>query len=169
VSGRRLILGLGLLAAAGWSAWAVTRGEDDAGADVVLAVRRASPVPAAAALATPSATGSASWEPPRRPPAPATMRNLFGNYSYAAARPVLAPPPPEPPHAPPLPFAFSGRMNIDGQATYILLRGDAPIEVALGADVGDFKLVEATADRLLFLHGPTGERVALPTRAAPGN
>jgi len=40
--------------------------------------------------------------------------------------------------------------------------------VPVGANVGDFTLVEASGNGLVFLHGPSGERVVLPT-ATPTN
>lgn len=104
-----------------------------------------------------------------RPQAPTKPHNAFGAYTYAPPRPAPVAVAPEPPHAPPLPFAYTGRLVVDGRATYLLLQSGTPISVTVGADVGEFKLVEAGPDRLVFLHGPTGQQVAMSLASKPLN
>jgi len=165
---RTLILGLGLLASVAWSAWTLTSDGDSA--DTVQPVLRrpqASVKGSEQASATPAvlATGTAAISPalalPDRAPGAAKGINAFGAYNYQPA------PVPHPaalaaaPHAPPLPFVFTGRLIIDGRTRYLFLQADNPLEVSLGANLGDFTLVEASADQLIFLHGPTGDRVTV--------
>ena len=106
-----------------------------------------------------------------RPPAagkpPLGRRDQAGSRPAAAA-PVARPPAPPPvaapapvPHAPGLPFAFAGRLIIGDQTTFLFLQSGASLEARVGSSVGDFQLVEASQDQLVFLHGPTGDRVPL--------
>ncbi len=191
---RRAILGALLLATLGWSAWLVfgADGADDSGVVQAVAHREASvtsaPGPdtgpatehsrataaerrqaiAVASLAPreAGAAGHASAALETRPAPPAHPRNLFAEYNYEAPKPKVVPVI-EKPHAPPLPFAYSGRLIIDGSTTYLLLRGETPVNLIVGAEAGEFKLVDADTQRLIFLHGPTGERVALSIAKAP--
>jgi len=174
VNRRGLLLGLALLVSVAWSAWTLTTSQDDT---VQAIVRPGSEAGRAAARVDSRKIAPAgapeelttALELPQRPIAPKQQRNLFGAYSYEVphSRPLAVAP--EPPHAPPLPFVFTGRLLVDGRATYFLLQGNAPISATLGSDVGEFKLVEAAPERLVFLHGPTGQRVAMSIGAAPVN
>jgi len=174
VNRRGLILGLALLASVAWSAWTLTAKQDD----VVLATVRPGPAAGRASShvgASTNALASASEERaitlnlPRRLIAPKQPRNLFGAYSYEAPRPPPLAVAPEPPRAPPLPFVYTGRLIVDGRATYLLLQGSAPISAMLGSDIGEFKLIEAAPEQLVFLHGPTGQRVAMSIGSAAMN
>lgn len=173
---RTLILALALLGSIGWSAWILITPQDE----VVLAtnpaarsqigVRRSAQLQTR--LSAPTAhdvmsAPSLSWSV--RPQAPAKPHNVFSAYTYEAPRPAPVAAAPVPPRAPSLPFAYSGRLVIDGRATYLLLQSGTPISVTVGADIGDFKLVEAEADRLVFLHGPTGQQVAMSLASKPVN
>lgn len=168
---RPLLLGLALAVAAAWSAWIVA-GDD--GQVVAAAARPAktatSATPRELASNAPTLPGTAARPAPgvdeqfqleRRPAAPSHPRNLFGQYSYEAPKPKLAPTPPEAPHAPPLPFTYVGRIVIGGQTTYLLNEGSEPRALVVGANAGEFKLVQADPQRLTFLHEPTGQRVSL--------
>lgn len=163
---RKLILGVGLLGSLAWSAWLFTGVGNDENAEIVQAAVRPPGAPGrptagapVVALGSP-ASALTSDEPVRRPGPPARPRNLFGEYSFEPPKPKA--PPPERPHAPALPFSYSGRLVIDGQTTYLLARGDAPLmNLVVGASAGDFQLVGADAQQLVFLHGPTGDRVPL--------
>jgi len=176
VKSRQLILALGLLASVGWSAWLLITPQDE----VVLATspgarsqksthrdERTEKRPGAPALRDAMSVPGFDWA--NRPQVLTSPHNVFGAYSYQAPRPVPVAVAPEAPHAPPLPFAYSGQLVIDGHATYLLLQSGTPISVTVGGDVGDFKLVEAQADRLVFLHGPTGQQVAMSLAGKPLN
>lgn len=173
---RALILALGLVGSVGWSAWILTTPRDE----VVLAKGTAPRSP------TDSYRGERTPPPLRplpshdllsargldleaRPPAPVRPHNLFGTYTYEAPRPAPVAIAPQPPHAPPLPFVYTGQLVVDGRATYLLLQSGVPISVTVGNDVGEYKLVEASADRLIFLHGPTGQQLAMSLAGKPLN
>lgn len=193
---RNLVLGLSLLVSLAWSAWLLVA-DDGADTGVVQAVARHDAAPVAPAASSrdaarevdrgiaaarreagPVAMASLAPAPdgadPRgagrvldeRPAAPAHPRNLFAEYSYEAPRPKVVVVP-EKPHAPPLPFTYSGRLVIGATTTYLLMRGDTPVNLTVGADAGDFTLVEADPQRLVFVHEPTGERVALSLAKNP--
>ncbi len=173
---RKLLLGLALLVSVAWSAWILTANQDDV---VQATVRPGAAVRAVAHAATHAVSGKSAnasapaefalaFELPQRPIAPKQPGNLFGAYTYEAPRHQVAVAP-EAPHAPPLPFVFTGRLIVDGHATYLLLLGNVPISATLGSDIGEFKLVEADPAQLVFLHGPTGERVAMSIASASAN
>ena len=168
---RWLILGTALILSIAWSVWSLLADPREEIVQASIRPRAAAPGTAprqATAQAPASATAplqrslASSLEPVSRPLAPAKPRNLFGAYSYEAPRPPPVAAAPEAPHAPPLPFSYTGRLLVDGRPTYLLLQAGAPISVTVGSDVGEFKLVEAAADRLVFLHSPTGQHVAMP-------
>jgi len=171
---RTVILALCLASSVGWSAWILITPQDD----VVLATKprvksqagvdrgeRTQILPGA--LSSHDSTSAQGLGVMERPSAPARFHNLFGAYTYEAPRPAPVAAAPEPPRAPPLPFAYTGRLVVDGRSTYLLLQSGIPISVTVGADVGEFKLVEAAADRLVFLHGPTGQQVAMSLTSKP--
>ena len=166
MSKRNFVLGFALLASIAWSAWALTNGN---GVDVVQAnvrFRQVRSNDARSSDLTPAqlrkgSTGQDGASLALRPLAPLQPRNLFAAYSYEAPPPAGGAVHAEPPRAPPLPFAFTGRIIVRDQATYLLLQGDVPVAVTVGSDVGDFKLVEADSQHLVFLHAPTGQRVPL--------
>jgi len=170
LSRRNLVLGGVLLATLAISAWTLLSGSDEALVEpVARSVKGAAAGPSIARLAqSAAATGAPTGELAlgQRPAAPTDASNLFSAYSYQAQAPATVAQAPQKPHAPPLPFTYTGHLEIDGLATYLLMQGDAPLSVVVGAKVGDFTLVEARDGALLFLHEPTGERVLMPTAAA---
>jgi len=176
VKPRQLILALALLGSVGWSAWILITPQDE----VVLAMSPSArlqksihrdeqtPIrPPATAVRDAMSVPRFDWA--IRPQVLTRPHNVFGAYSYQAPRPAPVAVAPEPPHVPPLPFAYTGQLVVDGRATYLLLQAGTPISVTVGSDVGDFKLVEAEADRLVFLHGPTGQEVAMSVAGKPLN
>ncbi len=157
MSRRQLVLGLALLLSLAWSAWTLTAPDADDG--VALAVR---PLAGKAERIGPSiASAAGNLTLPQRPQAPGKVKNLFGEYSYRPPAPPTPVAVAEAAHAPALPFVFTGRLIIDGETTYLLLQGAAPVQIKVGAAVSDFRLVEAAPERLVFVHEPTGERVAM--------
>jgi len=169
---RHLLLGAALLVCVAWTAWSLLA---DGDTGVVLA-RAPSPRPApssgtphAAAAAPRETPAVAVLELPQRPAARGSARNAFGAYSYLPPPPRAAITAAPAPRAPPLPFIFTGSLVIEGQPSYLLLQGDAPIRVSPGAQVGDFTLVEAAPERLVFRHGPTGDLVPLTIVSARSN
>jgi hypothetical protein len=98
-----------------------------------------------------------------RPASNRAPRDLFATYSWQPPPPP--PPAPPPPQAPPLPFAYGGRIEIDGKQVYLLLQGVRTYRVVIGDAVGEFVLKSSGPDELVFLHQPTGQSELLP---APG-
>ncbi|HYA58886.1 MAG TPA: hypothetical protein VED85_00875 [Burkholderiaceae bacterium] len=174
---RAFVLGLGLLGSLVWSAWVlITPKEEVVEATARSATARVAPSrPAAqdeshdARSAAPNSSPATRFELTQRPLAPPKPHNLFAAYTYEAPHRSPPPPPPEPPHAPPLPFGYAGRLVVDGRPIYLLLQAGAPISVTVGASVGEFKLIQAAPDQLVFLHGPTGQQVAMSLGSHPAN
>ena len=176
---RSLLLGGGLLATLILTIWTLTT--DNSGEVVQATARpagsapspRTAPAPGRAApdlAAADNAGGVSDTGLPDRPAAPQKVRNVFGAYNYQAPpRPVVVEAPP-PPHAPPLPFVFSGRLMIPGKATvYLLTQGSTPIEMHLGSDAAGFKLVSESPEQLVFVHEATGDQVAMSIASAAIN
>lgn len=105
------------------------------------AIANAAPADAAIAAASERQTGPA-------------RDDIFAAYSWQPPKPATVEVK-EPPRAPPLPFAFSGRLEAEGPTAYILSEGTRMHIVAVGEQVGDFRLQQASAGALVFLHVPT--------------
>jgi hypothetical protein len=162
---RNLVLGVLLLGTLAVSAWTLLDGSNDAVVEPVI--RPARTAAAGSGLhGAHNPAGTTELRLPQRAPAPAAPVNLFGAYTYQAPAAAPAATTAQKPHAPPLPFIYTGHLEIDGQTTYLFLQADAPVSVTVGAAIGDFTLVQALGQTLVFLHGPTGERVSMPTGAA---
>lgn len=80
--------------------------------------------------------------------------DIFAAYSWEPPKPEVTPIK-EPPRAPPVPFVFAGRLQADGPPAYILAEGARMHVVAVGEQVGDFKLQQASSGALEFLHVPS--------------
>lgn len=181
---RMLVLGVALLISVAWSAWTLTEGDGaDGSADAGIVQARVRPGAGAANKAANAAIGATArlngsagsaapaarmtLELAQRPAPRDKPDNLFAAYSYSApqapvaAVQIVTPPP----SAPPLPFRFGGRVVIDGKTTYLLTMGEEDIGATIGTDIGEFKLVEADPMQLVFLHGPSGQKV--PMSIAP--
>jgi len=176
VKSRMLVLLLGLLGSVGWSVWVLLTPQEEVvlASDPKTRSQIVSHAPDRAQKSVDARTtrdrGSIeSLELSDRPQPPALSHNLFASYTYEAPRPAPVAVAPEPPHAPPLPFAYTGQLVIEGRPTYLLLQSGAPISVTIGGNIGDFKLVQAAIDQLIFLHGPTGEQVAMSISNKPLN
>ena len=83
----------------------------------------------------------------------------------AAAREAAVAPPP-PPTAPPLPFAYMGRLLSDNQQKVFLTAGERNLIVREGDTVDAIYRVEKLSEAgVTFLHLPTGIRQELPISA----
>jgi hypothetical protein len=83
----------------------------------------------------------------------------------AAAREAANAPPP-PPTAPPLPFAYMGRLLSDNQQKVFLTAGERNLIVREGDTVDSIYRVEKLSEAgVTFLHLPTGIRQELPISA----
>lgn len=76
------------------------------------------------------------------------------------------PPPPPPPQAPPLPFAYMGRLSEDADTAVFLAMGDRNLVVRPG-DVIDnmYKLEEVSEDTLVLTYLPLSLRQTMPIGA----
>lgn len=94
-----------------------------------------------------------------RPPPPKVKAQPVAGAGAAAA---IAPPPP-PPQAPPLPFAYMGKLAEDQQTTVFLTAGDRNLVVRPG-DVIDntYRLEEVTDSTVVLTYLPMNQRQSLP-------
>lgn len=170
----RPLLLIALLAVAAVSAFAVF---SDGGTEMVQPVARAMAPPRAAVARAAtadeeSAVPDLSLRLTPRPAPPAQSRDVFAAYSWAAeeaaktAARVAAQPAP-PPQAPPLPVAFAGVIEIDGRPIFLLIEGEQTRRVAVGGQVGEFRLQSAGQRELVFVHNPTGLTQTLSITGAP--
>ena len=89
-------------------------------------------------------------------PAPPKAKAL----SAAAAAQSAAPPPPQ---APPLPFAYIGRLSEDRDTTVFLALGDRNLVVKPGDTIDNtYKLEEISDSAVVLMYLPLGQRQALP-------
>jgi hypothetical protein len=71
------------------------------------------------------------------------------------------------PEAPPLSFLYTGRIEVEGKSTFLLLQGERTLRVAIGESVGDFTLTATDPQGLVFRHQPTGLTRVLPAPGIP--
>ena len=117
-------------------------------ADAVLEVRLDQLERRAAAAPAGDPFQARSWEPLQ----PATPRYV----------------PPPPPQAPPLPFAYLGRMVDDGQTTVFLVRQDRNYIVRLGDTLdGAYRVDSIEEHKLVLTYLPLGAEQTLPFGATP--
>ena len=106
----------------------------------------------------------------RAAPAPTQPDDAFAPRSWTrpaakAVRDVAIAPPP-PPTAPPLPFAYMGRLFSDGEQKIFLTAGERHLIVREGDTVDALYRVEKLSDAgVTFTHLPTGIRQELPISA----
>lgn len=80
----------------------------------------------------------------------------------------VAPPPPPPPQAPPLPFAYMGKLVDDGAVIVFLTKQDRNYIVRAGDTLDGTYGVESIEDeRLVLNYLPLGIRQTLPFAASP--
>ncbi len=169
LSRRDRVLGVLLAATLAVSAWTLLDTPQDPVVEPAVRTTRAPGAREAHRAATDAAAdANGALALAQRPVSPPTVTNLFGSYSYQAGTVAAVAPTAARPHAPPLPFTYTGRLEIDGRETYLFLQGDAPISASVGTVIGDFTLEQANGQTLVFVHGPSGERVSVPIGAVNG-
>lgn len=169
VNQRSLVLGGLLLATLAVSAFTLLSGTDETVVEPVARPAKVGAPATGSAGATRRTSGEANTEDltlTERPPPPARIPNLFSAYTYKAPEAAPVAQVIAKPHAPPLPFTYTGHLEIDGTSTFLMMQGDAPLSLTLGSVIGNFKLVEAAKDHLVFHHEPTGESVVMTIPAA---
>jgi len=92
---------------------------------------------------------------------PAPPKAAKGASSSVAA---AASPPPPPPQAPPLPFAYVGRLVEDQDTTVFLAQGERNLVVKPGEVIDNtYKLEEVGERSLVLTYLPLSQRQTLPT------
>lgn len=164
---RKALLGLALAATVLVSIWAAYVPEVElapqAGPQTPIRVahREAQPV-ALGATAGPVETAAADrlQMRPRQAPVAGGV-DLFDSKDWdppPTAAAAAAPPPPS------LPFAYSGRLEIDGRQSVLLAEGARMHIVALHDEVSGFTLDGIDEGELVFAHRASGQRVTLPLK-----
>ena len=87
----------------------------------------------------------------RRPPAQDEVGDAFASQSWYVPPPPPKPSRPQPPSAPPLPFAYLGKMLEDGQLTVFLSRQDRNYVVKRGDVLDGSYRVESIEPPLMTL------------------
>jgi hypothetical protein len=90
----------------------------------------------------------------------------FVAVSFAAPPKPEAKPQAKPqakPSAPPLPFRYMGSVIADGKLEVFVLRGDQPLSVAPGEELGgDYRVESVTPREIVFTYLPLNIKQALP-------
>jgi hypothetical protein len=169
---RWLVLIVLLTAALTAAAW--VREDDDvvvieavdttAGGETVRATR----TPADAGARSAVAAEQVRLEKLRERDAAGVSGDAFAPRSWQrpAAKPqagdVVAAPPPPPPSAPPLPFAYMGRLLDEDTSAVFLMQGDRSLIARQGETIdATYRIEEIAGTRLTFTHLPTGIRQTL--------
>jgi hypothetical protein len=164
---RGTVLALALVATVAVSIWAAYLPDDEL--TPTLNARHREPIRVAhqgrpVAPATPAAPTSAPLTPranlalAARTAPSATAADVFDGDSWTKPPPAPAAPPTPPPQ---LPFTYSGRMEVAGKESFLLLEGARTHIVPLGAEVQGFRLESTDPQSLNFLHVATKQRVSL--------
>lgn len=165
---RGTVLALALVATVAVSIWAAYLPDDELAPPVsagqrepIRVAHQGRPVaPAAAAAPSPAPlTPRANLAMAARTAPSATTADVFDGDSWTKPPPAPAAPPTPPP--PQLPFTYSGRMEVAGKESFLLLEGARTHIVPLGAEVQGFRLESTNAQSLNFLHVATKQRVSL--------
>lgn len=151
-----LILLLGLTLSA--TAWV---SQHDEAATAVAEAHAAQPVKAAQpekaaqaekkAQQTAHESGELNLEKLQREPAEDAETDLFAAKSWYVPPPPPKSLPPPPPSAPPLPFAYMGKLIEDGQMTVFLTRQDRNYVVKTGDTIDGMYKVEEVNARIMTL------------------
>jgi len=111
----------------------------------------------------------------RRRPSTDPDSGAFGPRSFRGASPAkgakggpsaaaAAPPPPPPPQAPPLPFAYIGRLVEDTDTTVFLAQGERNLVVKPGEVIDNtYKLEEVGERTVVLTYLPLSQRQTLAT------
>jgi hypothetical protein len=160
---KRWLLAAGLaltLAATGWVASQDEPKPSAAGERKVAGARRGERRPAPAAQT--EAPTELQLEQLKRPEFSDKAGELFPSQTWDAPPPKVAPAPPEPPRAPPLPFAYFGRMADAGKAVVFLSRAGRDFAVRQGETIeGTYRVDEIRKDALLLTYLPLQQQQTL--------
>ena len=74
-----------------------------------------------------------------------------------------------PPSAPPLPFAYAGKLVQDGRTEFFVLRGDELISIAAGQNIdADYRVEAISASSIAFTYLPLKTRQSLELEESGG-
>jgi hypothetical protein len=136
---------------------------DAAKDEPVPAVERpgAAAAPAADASAQPQSAEAPkpdqqAFSVPQRQGLPTSANPIFESQTWQPPPPPepqvkVKPAPPPPPTAPPLPYAFVGRLIHDGQLSMLLAKGDEVIPIRQGQTIDGIYRVESITDKQITL------------------
>jgi hypothetical protein len=97
----------------------------------------------------------------RRDEAGAPQSDPFAPRSFAAVPPRQAAAP-QAPSAPPLPFAYIGRITQDGKTEVFVMRGDEVISIAAGRKIdAEYRVDAVSESRIAFTYLPLKTRQSL--------
>jgi hypothetical protein len=159
---KRWLLGTGLLLTLAATGWVASQDEPKAPA-------RAERTAAASARKEPRAP-QAQAEPAvelelerlKRPDFAEASAELFPSRTWQAPPPKAVSAPPEPPRAPPLPYAYFGQMAEDGKAVVFLVRGDRNFAVRQGETLDStYRIDEIRKDALIMTYLPLQQQQTL--------
>lgn len=146
-----LILLLGLTLSA--TAW-VSQNEEPAAA-VAEAQPEKHMVPEKKVQQTAHEPDALNLEKLQREPVEDAATDLFAAKSWYVPPPPPKPMPPPPPSAPPLPFAYMGKLIEDGQMTIFLTKQDRNYVVKTGDTIdGTYKVEEVSARMMTLTYLP---------------
>lgn len=86
----------------------------------------------------------------------------FAQKSFAPPAEAAPPPPPAKPAAPPLPFAYLGKVIEDGKLAVFLARGEESLSVKAGDTVGEYRVDAVTENEIRFTYLPLKTKQSLP-------
>jgi hypothetical protein len=105
----------------------------------------------------------------KRAQAAAPASDPFAPRSFAPPPTPQAQAAAEPPSAPPLPFAYAGKLTQDGRTETFVLRGDELISIAAGHKIDEHYRVDAiSASSIAFTYLPLKMRQSLELEEAGG-
>ena len=91
-----------------------------------------------------------------------TKANPFAAHSWLPPVPkAKAPPPPPPPRAPPLPFAYLGKMQDGAAMTVFVSQGARNIVLRSGDTLPQYRVDSITPTDMTFVYLPLGEKQRL--------
>ncbi len=115
--------------------------------------------PAQPATGAASASAGAAVNSPRIHP---TRANPFAAHSWLPPVPkAKAPPPPPPPRAPPLPFAYLGKMQDGAAVTVFVSQGGRNLVLHSGDTLPNYQVEGISASAITFVYVPLGEKQRL--------
>jgi hypothetical protein len=116
-----------------------------------------------------AATGEIDLAKLQRPWSAAAQGDPFAPRSFAPPAPAARAAAAEKPSAPPLPFAFAGRLTQNGVTEVLVTRGEEIISIAAGQNIdGEYRVDAISESRIAFTYLPLKEKQSLQVEEAGG-